>query len=67
MLLPHSHGEDKEERLEGSVGLVVEILSVPKQPCTLGGEQRAGLLLREELEREEMVLVRMRMKWLTCW
>ena len=65
--LNHSHGRDEEESLEGGVGLVVEILSVPKQPCTLGGEQRAGLLLREELEREEMMLVRMRMKMLTCW
>ena len=65
--LNHSHGRDEEESLEGGVGLVVEILSVPKQPCTLGGEQRAGLLLREELEREEMRLVTTRMKMLTCW
>ena len=26
---------------------------MPKQPRTLGGEQRARLLLREELERED--------------
>ena len=49
--LNHSHGRDEEERLEGCVGLSVEIFSVAKQPCTLGGEQRARLLLREELER----------------
>ena len=49
--LNHSHGRDEEERLEGCVGLSVEIFSVAKQPRTLGGEQRAGLLLREELER----------------
>ena len=30
--LRHSHGRDEEERLEGGVGLGVEILSVPKQP-----------------------------------
>ena len=28
----HSHGRDEEERLEGGVGLSVEIFSVPKQP-----------------------------------
>ena len=30
--LNHSHGRDEEERLEGGVGLSVEIFSVPKQP-----------------------------------
>ena len=48
-----SLGSGKEERLEGGVGLSVEIFSVPKQPATLGGEQRARLLLREKLERED--------------
>ena len=44
------HLGDKEERLESSVGLGVEVLSVPKKPGTIGREQGAGLLLSEELE-----------------
>ena len=51
--LNHSHGRDEEERLEGGVGLSVEIFSVAKQPATLGGEQRARLLLSEKLERKD--------------
>ena len=51
-LLPdRSLGRDEEERLEGGVGLNVEVLGVTKQPGTLGVEQRARLLLREELGR----------------
>ena len=50
-VISHSHGRDEEERLEGGVRLHVEVFSVAEQPATLGREQRARLLLREELER----------------
>ena len=65
-----SHGRDEEERLEGGVGLGVEIYSVskPSPSRALGGEQHAGLLLREELDKEEMMVVIMwSMKGLTSW
>ena len=44
------HGGDEKERLEDGVGLLVEIFGVTKKSGALGREQRAGLLLREELE-----------------
>lgn len=44
------HGGDEKERLEDGVGLLVEVFGVPKKSGALGREQRAGLLLREELE-----------------
>ena len=44
------HGRDEKERLEDGVGLLVEIFGVTKKSGALGREQRAGLLLREELE-----------------
>ena len=44
------HGGDEKERLEDGVGLVAEVLGVPKKSGALGREQRAGLLLCEELE-----------------
>ena len=44
------HGGDEKERLEDGVGLVVEVFGVPKKSGALGREQRAGLILREELE-----------------
>ena len=39
--------------LESSVGLNVEVLSLSKKPGTLGSEQRAGLLLLEDMERND--------------
>ena len=51
--LNHSHGRDEEERLEGGVGLRIKVLGVPQQSGALGREQRAGHLLREELERDD--------------
>ena len=48
-----SLGSGKEERLEGGVGLRIKVLGVPQQSGTLGREQRAGHLLREELERDD--------------
>lgn len=44
------HGGDEKERLEDGVGLLVEVFGVPKKSGALGREQRAGLLLRKELE-----------------
>ena len=46
----NSHGRDEKERLEDGVGLFVEIFGVTKKSGALGREQRAGLLLCEELE-----------------
>ena len=46
----NSHGRDQKERLKDGVGLFVEIFGVTKKSGALGREQRAGLLLREELE-----------------
>ena len=43
-------GGDEKERLEDGVGLLVEIFGVTKKSGALGREQRAGLLLCEELE-----------------
>ena len=45
------HGGDEKERLEDGVGLVVEVLGVPKKSGALGREQRACPLLGEELDR----------------
>ena len=44
------HGGDEKERLEDGVGLVVEVLGVPKKSGALGREQRACPLLGEELD-----------------
>ena len=46
----NSHGRDEKERLEDGVGLFIEVFGVTKKSGALGREQRAGLLLREELE-----------------
>ena len=48
VLLSHSHGEDKEERLEGSVGLDVEVFSLLKKSR---GQEVLQPILREELGR----------------
>ena len=44
------HGGDEKERLEDGVGLVVEVLGVPKKSGALGREQRACPPLGEELD-----------------
>ena len=49
----NSHGRDEKERLEDGVGLGVEFLDVCEQPCATGREQRACLLLSEELGRAD--------------
>ena len=46
----NSHGRDEKERLKDGVGLLIEIFSVTKKSGALRREQRAGLLLGEELE-----------------
>ena len=52
VLFSHSHGRDKEERLEGSVGLDIEVFSLLKK---YRGEEAEGKkqILREELERDD--------------
>ena len=46
----NSHGRDEKERLKDGVGLFIEVFGVTKKSGALGREQRAGLLLRKELE-----------------
>ena len=49
VLLSHSHGRDKEERLESSVGLDVEVFSLLKKSR---GQEALQPILREELGRD---------------
>ena len=47
--LSHSHGKDKEERLESSIGLDVEVFSLLKKSR---GQEALQPILREELGRD---------------